>query len=194
MLEGGGSSVAGIVREHGFSASGWSRVPPIQSVSSTGRNSFSQLLLRGGTWVSQSSVCAIANCTGCWCWISVLLHHCENQTTNLRSCFVAELFTLSTWSRPRASITACPRQVQSPPYLVLLPSLGVILLQLVTDPGSPDTEVEKPGCLTYNRLILLQKAEEPPEDYSSLLMEGRFASKLVFHTEWGMWWTQGPFE
>lgn len=71
MLEGGGSSVAGIVREHGFSASGWSRAPPIQSVSSTGRNSFSQLLLRGGTWVSQSSVCAIANCTGCWCWISV---------------------------------------------------------------------------------------------------------------------------
>lgn len=66
---------------------------------------------------------------------------------------------------------------------MLLPSLGVILLQMVTDPGSPDSEVEKARCLTYNLLILLQKAEEPPEDYSNLLMEGRFASKLVFHTE-----------
>lgn len=69
-----------------------------------------------------------------------------------------------------------------------------MLLPLVTDPGSSESEDKKLRCLTYNILILLQKAEWPSADYSNLLMEERFASKFAFHTGGGMWWTQGSLE
>lgn len=69
--------------------------------------------------------------------------------------------------------------------MVLLPPPGVILLQLVSDPCSPESEDEKALSLTYNLLILLQKAEQRPSgDHSDLLMEGRLESKHVFHAEW----------
>ena len=67
--------------------------------------------------------------------------------------------------------------------MVLLPPLGVILLQLVSDPCSSESEDEKPLSLTYSLLILLQKAEKRPSgDHSNLLTEARLASKHVFHT------------
>lgn len=186
-VAGAGGWLAGRAREPGCSEPAWSRTPTHGSASSTCVKPSSQLLLRGGMQMPQPSICAITNRI---CVSFRYLYYCTIVKTTPPTLgaavgFVAELSS-PYYPEPQLLLVLLKHSLLRN-VLVLLPTLGVILLEMVSDPCSPD---EKPLSPTYSLLIFLQKAEQRPVgDDSNLLTEGRLASKPVFHTEQVMWWT-----
>lgn len=92
----------------------------------------------------QPSICAITNCI---CVSFRYLYYCTIVKTTPPTLgaavgFVAELFSLY---YPEPPLPVLFRHSLLPHILVLLPTLGVILLEMASDPCSPD---EKPLSLT----------------------------------------------
>lgn len=187
MLEEGGSSLAGSVREHSFSASGWSRAPPRQSVSSVAV-SFPTAAPEG--WHMGATILSECSNKLYWLWvldicITAPLEKPNHQPQELLCSLTLHPLHLMDSHSPHHCLSlsdtispiSCAASITGSNALA---SWSLTLLP-------PESEDGKPGCLTYNLLILLGRAEQPSEDYSNLLMEGRFASKLVFHTGGGMW-------